>query len=494
MVAVVLEAAAVVAVVALAVRFPAVRPVLRGLAWGLLRLAWGLTRRAALLAGAALLFVTCLAFPALRRLAWQMTLMATGIALSKGVGGGRESGHRTPDSAAPRVKLKTESAQRIATASYAETRFFATALEGPALLSMCVGPAGVGKSELAVFAATRAAFDGGTLCGLATTKPRRTLLLSEMGGATLQPALRRWKFYAEAAGWGELVRLRLRPPRGYAGDAIDVVFAADVYRPVLVDGEWRMAEWPAVIEAVRPVLERRKYDRIIVDSLGEWLGSDGNDSMLKTLGACRQLTHAGAGVTLLHHTPRSDPYRPRGGTVIEAKLDIGWSVTGFGPGGMPRSREDPAREVRWFKTRFPDHTPPGTLTVERAWTGPLPDGLPVYRPLATVAGGTERGAAAAPSATPTPPALTAQASAVLAAFVDAGPAGATVSDVAKATGIARQRVNEAVNALVGVERLRAAGTVRRARGGTAPARYAAGPPDPAAADRLLREALDATDA
>jgi hypothetical protein len=345
----------------------------------------------------------------------------------------------------PAVRLRPVSAQAVATASYAETRWFTAALDGPELLTMLVGPAGAGKSEL-VWATLRAQHDGEAFCGLATTRPRRVLLLSEMGGATLQPALRRWGFYAEPAGRLDAIRLRLVPPKGHVGALVDVLYAADIYRPVVVGGELRQVEWPAVVEAVRGLVARGRYDRVIVDSLGEWMGSDNNDAMLRTLGACRQLTHAGAGVTILHHTPRSDPKRPRGGTVIEAKLDVGYSVTGTAPGGAPRSRTDPLRRLEWFKTRFPERTPADLLLLERVWAGPGSGERPRYRlagssPVENAPG--DRPALADVEAA-APAALTGTAERVLGALRTAGPSGATMKGLAEACGLPRQRVHEAL--------------------------------------------------
>jgi hypothetical protein len=417
------------------------------LAWWLLRALWGLTWRLAVLTAALLVVAFC------RPLAWRLAVLGLGVTLSGRLRGGRwGSGGsrttRTTDNApvAPTVRLRPVSAQAVATASYAETRWFTRALDGPELLTMLVGPAGAGKSEL-VWATLRAQHDGEAFCGLATTRPRRVLLLSEMGGATLQPALRRWGFYAEPAGRLDAIRLRLVPPKGHVGALIDVLYAADIYRPVVVEGEPRQVEWPAVVEAVRGLVARGRYDRVIVDSLGEWMGSDNNDAMLRTLGACRQLTHAGAGVTILHHTPRSDPKRPRGGTVIEAKLDVGYSVTGTAAGGAPRSRTDPLRRLEWFKTRFPELTPADPLLLERVWAGPDSGERPRYQG----AGGapTEDAASAdrraGVDAEPAPPAaLTGTAERVLAALRTAGPTGATMKALAEACGLPRQRVHEAL--------------------------------------------------
>ncbi len=437
------------------------------LAWWLLRVLWAITWRLTVLGGALLVVAFC------RPLAWRLAALALGAALSgrvlrrRGRGGLRQVGQRSTSDDAERervvVKLRPMSAQAVATASYAATRWFTLALDGPELLSMLVGPAGVGKSEL-VWATLRAQHDGEAFCGLATTRPRRVLLLSEMGGATLQPALRRWGFYAEASGRLDAIRLRLLPPRGSAGSWVDVLYAADVYRPVVVDGELRQVEWPAVVQAAGALCARRGYDRLIVDSLGEWMGSDANDALLRTLGACRQLTHAGVGVTILHHTPRSDPRRPRGGTVIEAKLDVGYSLTGVGAGGAPGSRTDPLRRLEWFKTRFPDLTPERPLLLERLWAGgqghgggPESGGRPRYqrlgeRPGAGVAGAVvsptgdaAAGAAETPRA-PAAPGLAPNEIRVLAALRGAGRPGATTRALAEETGLARQRVHEVITA------------------------------------------------
>lgn len=428
--------------------------------WWLLRVLWAvLWRVLALTAG-----LVVVAFS--RRLAGRLVALALSAAFAGnvvrhlgGMGGKRDSGQRGQRSAgavragaagaaptALAVRLRPVSAQTVATARYAQTRWFTQALGGPGLLDMLVGPAGVGKSEI-IWGSIRAGHDGADFCGLATTKPRRILLLSEMGGETLAPALRRWGLYAEPAGRFprlDALRLRLLPPRGSIGRLIDVLYSADIYRPVVIDGELRQVEWPAVIEAVRPLVERGGYDRVIVDSLGEWLGSDNNDNMLKTLTACRQLTHAGVGVTLLHHTPRTDPRRPRGGTVIEAKLDTGYYVVGTAAGGMPRSRQDPVRELGWFKTRFPDLTPIGSLRLERVVAGVRPryqlEGAAPATPIRPEV-------VSAPDSPPSPT-PTANQARVLAALRAAGRTGATMKGLADHAGLPRQRAHEAVVALV----------------------------------------------
>jgi hypothetical protein len=382
------------------------------------------------------------------------------------------------------VELRPVSAQRVVLSRPAAAAWGTRGVDGPGLLTMCVGPAGAGKSEVKL-AALRAGYDGEPFCSLETTRCPRVLYLSEMGAETLWPALARYGFGAEPVGRLDYVRLRYVAPlvdRGSAGLVVDVLYAADVYAPKLVDGELRQVEWPAVVLAAGDLCRRRGYKKLLVDSLGEWLGSDGNERMLTTLGACRQLTHAGIGVDLLHHTPRSDPYRPRGGTVIEAKLDVGISVTGLGAEGMPRSLEDPARELRWFKTRFPDQTPAGgRVQVERVWAGPGSGTRPRYRragptppsSTTTAPGAGARDPDSGPSPTVTP-ALPPQARQVWAALARFGPRGASNPDLQRATGLPRQRVHDALVTLCGSFGARQEGTFPAPpTGGIERARYVA---------------------
>ena len=273
------------------------------------------------------------------------------------------------------------------------------------------------------------------------------------------------------------MRLRYLPPKGYAGGLIDVVYATDVYRPRLVDGIMQETDWAAVIRAIVVLVEKRHYDQVIIDSLGEWMGSDNNDAMLKTLGACRQVTSLGAGVTVLHHTPRSNPHRPRGGTVIEAKLDVGWWVTGTGTDHMPKSRQDPTRKVGWFKTRFPDDTPPGDLVIERVWGGPE-SGVPKYRLLsgdvASVEGAaTEKAVTLALPVPKTPDTQQKRVLDYLEGNTEARGNGATVSELASALGITRQRVNESLKALTDQSVVFQRGVKVPERGGKPAALYVA---------------------
>lgn len=473
--------------------------------WWLLRVLWAVLWR--VLAVAAALLVVAFS----RSLAWKLAAAALSAALSGNVVrhlGGRGvlglSGQRrtTPtglvSTAPPVVKLKPVSAQKVATASFKATRFFTEAMDGPELLSMCVGPSGAGKSEV-VWGSLRAGLDGVDFCGLKTTRARRVLLLSEQGGAVLQPSLRRWGFYAEPAGRLDAVRLRLLPARG-AGSLIDVLYSADVYKPIMVDGELRQVAWDAVIEAIRPLVEKGRYDRVIVDSLGEWLGADNNDNMLKTLAACRQLTHAGAGVTLLHHTPRSDPKRPRGGTVIEAKLDILYAVTGTGTGAMPRSRQDPVRALEWpGKTRFPDLTPPGALRIERVLGDARPryalEGAPGNRVLTDTINRAEGGDVRPGSLHPSDPdsapssTLTTNEEKVLTAMQAAGRLGATTKALGEAAGIPRQRAHEAVLGLIRRSKAREGGYAETPGGGPKASLYVALTPSPRGVSEPQRPAL-----
>lgn len=389
----------------------------------------------------------------------------------RGRGGTREN-HRTPDTAKVKLdaQIKPVSAQRIATGSFGQQRFFTKGFDGPSLLEMLCGPAGTGKTEVK-FGQLRDGFDGVDFCGLATTPCKRVLLLSEMGPATLQPLLRRWGFYETPGNKRDGIRYRYLPPK--AGGFIDVVYAADVYKPVVIDGIIMETDWARVVQTVVGLVQKGRYDRVIIDSLGEWMGADNNEAMLKTLGACRQVTNAGAGVTVLHHTPRSDPHRPRGGTVIEAKLDIGWWVTGTGERGATKNRQDPLRKIGWFKTRFPDDTPPDDLVVERVWGGPE-SGVPRYRLVSGNIGDVEGADVekAVTLALPTPKKPDTQQQRVLEALVNT-PGGATVSDLTLATGISRQRVTESLKALASSSLVFQRGARVPARGGKPAAVYLA---------------------
>lgn len=331
------------------------------------------------------------------RVAWRLILVLVGVAVALAVlpvsrrwawsvvswclrGGRRGTAGTTKlrnyDAAQenPAARLRPSSAQRIVTRNYGPTVFHTHAVSGPGLLTMIVGASGMGKSEWQ-YALWRSQLDGEPFCGLPTTRPRRILLLSEMGAATLQPGLRRWGFVQDPRGRLDAIRLRLWTPRGSAGAFVDVVHAADVYAP---DGDGKATDWPKVVAATRERALRGGYDSVGIDTLGEWMGSDGNDAVLESLGACRQLTREGLAVTVLHHTPRSDPRRPRGGGAVEGLLDIGWAVYGTGERWGKRSLHDPVRVLAPFKSRFQDVTPAEPLTVEYRPGDPATGVLPRY--------------------------------------------------------------------------------------------------------------------
>jgi hypothetical protein len=393
------------------------------------------------------------------------------------------------------VKLRPVSAQAVILSKTKGTVFTTRAQDGPGLLTMCVGPAGCGKSEWEL-AKLRAQADRCAVAGLDTTPGGRTLLLSEMGAETLKPMLLRHGFGQEPTNPWEWVRMRFRAPWG---EVVDVLYSSDIYRPeVGPDGELRQVKWPQVVQDVghlcaRPVLG---YRRLIIDSLGEFMGSDNNDNMLLTLGRCRLLTHQGVGVHVLHHTPRSDPERPRGGTVIPAKLDIGYAVVGLGAEGMPRTLDDPVRKLKWFKTRFPEHTPGGGLLyVRRVWADPAkPPRYEVLKgsvPVLTAGGdnspaeegrpgsGQPEGGEHSPAAQ-----APAQARQVWAALARRGAGGASTTMLAEDCGIARQRAHDALVWLCAEGSGKLDGTMPApATGGAAAGRYVAvlAPPEEASA-------------
>ena len=138
--------------------------------------------------------------------------------------------------------------QRIATATFGEDAWTVKPLYGPGLLAMIVAPPGVGKTEIA-YGCLAAAVDGLDFCGLPTTRPRRVLLLSEMEPKTIQPALLRWGFVAEASGTWQRLRLRWLRPDGSPGHLIDVVHASDAYAP---DAEGRRPELGGRDPRLRP--------------------------------------------------------------------------------------------------------------------------------------------------------------------------------------------------------------------------------------------------
>jgi hypothetical protein len=443
--------------------------------------------------------------------------LVRGFVRSPAVGGdgGRGPGHRSSDKpdAPVAVTLRPVPTQRIATATFGEDAWTVKPLYGPALLSMVVAPPGVGKTEIA-YGSLAAAVDGLAFCGLPTTRPRRVLLLSEMEPKTIQPALLRWGFVAEASGTWQRLRLRWLRPDGSPGHLIDVVHASDAYAP---DAEGRRPGWADVIRACVPQLERGRYDLLVVDSLARWMGNDSsNAAMLDALGALRQVTRMGVGVLAPHHCAKdaSPPYEPRGGSAILGELDLCWSLARLPGCGDPL--HDPRRVLECVKSRFAELTPP-PLRIERVEADPdaprprygyrlldpqdAPRGKNVQESAQTTAGaGVD--------------ALSEQQRRVLEALAGTPGQTATTPELMAATGLERNRVQEAVLALIKARLAVVAGAgAPSPKGGRPPARYALTPwalaqlpasggspqeaaappaadvaPDPAV--RLLHEALD----
>jgi hypothetical protein len=326
------------------------------------------------------------------------------------------------------------------------------------------------------------------------------LLLSEMEPKTIQPALRRWGFVAEASGPWHRLRLRWLRPDGSPGHLIDVVHASDAYAP---DAEGRRPGWADVVRATVPQLARGRYDLLVVDSLARWMGNDSsNAAMLDALGALRQVTRMGVGVLAPHHCAKdaSPPYEPRGGSAILGELDLCWSLARLPGGGDPL--HDPRRVLECVKSRFAELTPP-PLRIERVEVEPdAPRPRYGYRRLDAPQGKHVQDLAQAPLGVD---ALSEQQRRVLEALSRADGHRATTPELMASTGLERNRVQEAVLALIKARLAVVAGAgAPSPKGGRPPARYAltpwaleqlaahgadpGPPPDPAV--RLLHEALD----
>ncbi|HEX2515450.1 MAG TPA: AAA family ATPase, partial [Chloroflexota bacterium] len=420
--------------------------------------------------------------------------------------GGRGPGHRSSDKpdGPVAVTLRPVPTQRIATAVFGEDAWTVKPLYGPGLLAMIVAPPGVGKTELA-YGSLAAAVDGLAFCGLETRRPRRVLLLSEMEPKTIQPALRRWGFVAEPPAGGivgavQRLRLRYLRPDGSPGHLIDVVHASDAYAP---DDEGRRPSWADVIRATVPVVERGRYDLLLVDSLARWMGNDSsNAAMLDALGALRQVTRRGVGVLAPHHCAKdaSPPYEPRGGSAILGELDLCWSLARLP--GCADPLHDPRRVLACVKSRFAELTPP-PIRIERVDMDPAaPRPRYGYRLLDAPQGKNVQDLAQAPLGVD---ALSEQQRRVLEALAGADGQKATTPELMAATELERNRVQEAVLALIKARLAVVAGAgAPSPKGGRPPARYAltpwaleqlaahgadpGPPPDPAV--RLLHEALD----
>jgi len=333
--------------------------------WWLLRCAWWLSWRLAVVAAAlcVVAFSRSLAWrlavvaAALcvvafsRSLAWRLAAGALGAALSGRVvrKGGRGDGGLPATGNAPggdkttaRLTVRPVGVQRVVSADHGVQRFHVRGVTGPELLTMTCGFAGCGKTEVKM-GLWRAQYDGRDFCGLQTVRGGRKLLLTEMSPRTLAPVLERWGFAERPRGWVHDKRLRYLPLRSDPGGYIDVLYAEQVLAPLVIDGETVTPDWPNVVEKVAPLAERGDYDEVCIDSLAEWMGDDSQGNMLRTLALCRQITRRGPAVDVLHHTPRSDPRRPRGSGAIDGKLDVGWSVYGLSPSYAPRSLHDPVR-------------------------------------------------------------------------------------------------------------------------------------------------------
>lgn len=478
----------------------------RWLRW-LLRALWWLAVRLLLLALAALFYAGCLVFPWLRRIAWQTTLMAVGLTLTRRGGvvprsrdggqGGDPGGDRGSGNV-PDVQIRPVSAQAVATSPEERTRYHVWGMIGPGLLTMLVGGSGMGKTELR-FGLWRAQYDGEPFCGLATERGSRKLLLTEMERPLVRDVLRRWGFLVEPKGRLDRVWLNMSPRDG--GAYVDVEYASRVFEP---DEHGSTADWPAVLGGLvrRRVWER--YDEACVDTFAEWLGTDANDHASAALGLCKQLTKRGMAVTVLHHTPLSDPTRQKGGMGVLRALDSLWALYGVGGDHQKRRLKDPERYLACLKLRRQEDAPDDPLRIELV-PGDLPGGvLPRYRLVTTPhhaarQSTTGRDAARAPA--PQGPILTDRQRAVLTALRRAPEQTATTPELATACRLDGDRTGETLKALAGKGLVAPAGTGEpSARGSKAPRRWratplaiAVAPPAPTPeekADRLLREALD----
>ena len=180
-----------------------------------------------------------------------------------------------------------------------------------------------------------------------------------------------------------------------------------------------------------------------MDSLARWMGNDSsNAAMLDALGALRQVTRLGVGVLAPHHCAKdaSPPYEPRGGSAILGELDLCWSLA-----RLPGCRDplhDPRRVLECVKIRFAELTPP-PLRIERVDADPdAPRPRYGYRLL----DGARRGStcqmpAHAPAGVD---ALSEQQRRVLEALRRAPDHQATTPELTAATGLERNRVQEAV--------------------------------------------------
>ena len=283
-------------------------------------------------------------------------------------------------------------------------RYHVWAINGPGMLTMLVGASGMGKTELK-FGLWRAQFDGapfGGEGGLPTERGGRKLFLTEMSRGLTRELLLRWGFHVQAVGMVDRFRLKVAP-RG-AGAYLDVEYVARVFAP---DEQGGTADWHAVIGELYKRRVWRTYDEVCFDTYSAWIGSDTNERASSALGMCGALTQEGMAVTVLHHTPKSDPTTHRGGDGVIRALDAMWSLYGVGDFGKKRKLKDPERYLACHKLRRQQDAPEEPLRLTLVPGDPdAPGGgggtLPTYRLLAPVVWTAPPGASPAPGASGVP--------------------------------------------------------------------------------------------
>jgi hypothetical protein len=360
---------------------------LRRLAVALLRFAVWLSFRLGFLAVALISGFLCLAFPPLRRFALQALFMAVGIQMAQkrlaflgagtdgGKGGSPREERGTRNAVVP-VKIKPESAQRVATSAAKDDLYGVEVISGPGILTLLVGGSGMGKTELKL-GMWRAQFDGEAFCTLKTTKGGRKLWLTEMQRPLVRKALRRWGFWVEPKN--RLDRFRLHY---FAKSYIDVEYASAVFVP---DERGVVTDWPRVLRGLVEGEVWKRYDEVCVDTFAEWMGSIANESASAALGLCSQLTKYGVGVTVLHHSPLNDPTRQLGGSGVQRAIDVEWVLYGVGKDKRKRALHDRERYLECIKARNLEDVPPEALRITldagppsryRLLSGGFPDRLP----------------------------------------------------------------------------------------------------------------------
>ncbi len=469
---------------ALALRYARIRLALRWLlgAW------WGGTWRLAVLA------LALLALPVSKRGArWLARKTLPGKPDP-----GRQVGYLTGDRGSgnvPEARIRPVSAQRVASSEPgAAQRYGVHAMSGPGQLALWVGASGMGKTELRL-GTWRAQFDEVPFCGLPTTKGGRKLWLTEMERDLARDYLRRWGFLVEPKGKIDRVRLNWWTPRGSPGDYLHIEYASEVFTPDSETGA--TTDWPRVLARLVASGAGEKYDEIAVDTFAEWLGSDNNDAASESLGLCKQLTKRGAGVTILHHTPMSDPTRQKGGMGVLRAIDVGWALYGVGAGAQKRALKDPERYLACFKARRQEDAPDAPLRIIYDLASPAAGvTLPRYR-LVTGAPVTPVVVSTGATVEPPAPALTDRQRRVLDELRGAADHAATTPEISAAAGLDGDRARETLVALSKRGLVEIAGTAPAHEKGSKPATIwrltelarTGTASDPAT--RLLHEALDA---